>query len=151
MNDLIENIGLIVFIVVVVFSIIFNAVGAKIKEAAAAAERSRDYQKKPHKFNPYGAESPEEFFDRVRQEEKPAQKLKLNQKHQLQNNDAYKEPPKNEYIHFEEAHPVVDETKVLKNKSKAKNTIKIDIKDKGSLRKAIIINEVLNPPKAYEL
>ena len=150
MEQFFENIGIIVFIAVIVMSVIFNTVSAKIKEAAAAAERSRDYQKKPHKFNPFSSESPEEFFERVREEDQSSKKLKLNSKHKK------KTPPRplqnqTSINHYEEpAHDIGSSSKTTKTAA-VKSSNKIDITDKKALRKAIIINEVLSQPKAYDL
>ena len=151
MDQIMENIGIIVFIAVIVISVLFNTVNAKLKEAAAAAERSRDYQKKPHKFNPFSSESPEEFFERVRQEERASQKLKLNKKHQMQKKpvplQALPEPEKQ----YTESRRSVNQQSETIKKTSLRRANKIDITDKNALRKAIIINEVLSPPKAYDM
>ena len=147
MEQIFENIGIIVFIAVIVMSVVFNTVSAKIKEAAAAAERSRDYQKKTHKFNPLSSESPEEFFERVRKEESSSKKLKLNSKHKK------KTPPLplRDQTNFEKPVHNVDRSAKVTKKDAVNQNNKIDITDKKALRKAIIINEVLSQPKAYDL
>jgi len=151
MSQVIDNIGLIIFVAVIVLSFVFNVLGAKLKEAAARAERSRDYQKKPQKFNPFGGESPEEFFDRIRQEDKPSPKLKLNEKHRNQKNTLVEESQNLPFSNIKEIENIVDTpAKTIVKKARIKHN-KIDITDKKALRKAIIINEVLNPPKAYDL
>jgi len=145
-----DNIFWIVFIGFIVMSAVFNAVGAKLKQAAAAAEKSRGYQKGPKKFNPFSGETPEEFFVRVQQEENSGKKLKLSKKHKKEAEIPFQEPENTNTLQFENPNFVVSDVPRITQKTNKKIRNKINAKDKSALRKATIINEVLAPPKAYK-
>ena len=151
MSQVMDNIFWIVFIGFIIMSAVFNAVGAKLKQAAEAAEKTRDYQKGPKKFNPFGGESPEEFFDRVKKEEGSKKKLKLKDQGRLSQNIPENKPPQMAKYESPETDVIVESVKRTTRKKRKKATNKINMRDKSSIRKAIIINEVLNPPKAYKL
>lgn len=132
-------------------SIVFNSIGTILKKAAEAAERSKTYQNKPAKFNPLGGESAEEFFSRMEEEQsKPAKKLRLNAKHQESPPIVSPAPKKESKYEFKA--PQHDEVETLPETTKKSRKVKhrINPKDKKTLRKAIIVNEVLGRPKAYE-
>lgn len=151
MSQLMDNIFWIVFIGFIIMSAIFNAVGAKLKQAADAAEKSRDYQKGPKKFNPFGGETPEEFFDRVKREEGSKKKLKLKDEGRVLGNRQELKPQKIANYEPHETEVIVESVKKTTRAKRKKTTNRINMRDKSSIRKAIIINEVLNPPKAYKL
>lgn len=151
MSQLMDNIFWIVFIGFIIMSAIFNAVGAKLKQAADAAEKSRDYQKGPKKFNPFGGETPEEFFDRVKREEGSKKKLKLKDEGRVLGNRQELKPQKIANYEPHETEVIVESVKKTTSTKRKKTTNRINMRDKSSIRKAIIINEVLNPPKAYKL
>ena len=151
MDALLNNLGWIIFIGFIILSVIFNSVGEKLKKASEAADRSRDYQKSPHKFNPLGGESAEDFFARMKTEQqKESKKLRLKPKHQIREENLPSEHLRQAYEPVQEQvyEPEIEVPKVSSKSNKPKQ--KVDITDKKSLRKAIIINEVLSHPKAYE-
>lgn len=150
MDIILDNLGLIIFIGFIIMSTVFNSVGSIIKKAAEAAENSRDYQEGPQKFNPLGNESAEEFFARMQEEQKPKKKLKLSNKPKLE--------PQNQSLpdaiedKFEFETPATEKIQSLPEttKKKTEGCPKIDFRDKSTLRKSIIINEVLGRPASYK-
>lgn len=152
MEFLFDNIGMILFIGFIIMSAVFNSVGSIIKKAAEAADKSKSYQSAPHKFNPNDGESAEDFFNKMQEKQtKPAKKLKLSSKPKINETDLPSEKKKEDAYKFEA--PDRDNVESIPTTTKKFNNAinRINRKDKDAIRKAIIINEVLGRPKAYEL
>jgi hypothetical protein len=133
----------------------------KIKQGIEKNKRIRRKGKLKPQANPFEQESAEDFFARMdqgqnRKNSTPAQaspkpKLKLKPEHQA--------PAQVEEVSFADnladQHvyklPEVKSARGMSDKKSGKSKNIVDKKNLKSLKKAIIINEVLGRPKAYEL
>ena len=110
-------------------------------------------KKAPRRRDPLQNENAQAFFDKLREketaEQEPQQKLVLRKKPTLAELGVSEGFSAN--THFEKRVDTVRSAKATNSTSVKKPRNVINRKDKVSIRKAIIINEVLGKPQAYKM
>lgn len=139
-----DSILWLVVIFFIVINAIFNALKAKFEKSSSRPPKQSKSSKRPQ---PFRDERRDDFFARLEQEKSADKKLKVNEK---ELSIPLGEPEKRHDFQHNQLADVVHQVPEITQKNSRKIHHRIDRKDRKALRKAIVINEVLARPKAYQ-